>query len=171
MLEKIAKTLVPAVALTALAVGFNPAHAAMHGRPSMMSKKVMYFMHHSLGFPHIFFRFHPGPHWDLMHAAALHLTPRQVAQERTLAMGMMRDTSRGIRHLKAAYRRYRLAARAANPSIRALVRDVTAVGRAQTYLGYVMIPFHLRGYRLLNPGQQAIYRHLAQEMRMQAGHR
>jgi hypothetical protein len=166
MSKPIWKSAVFATILAVLAVGLNPAHAAVQGRPGAMAQRKMYFRHHSLGFPFIFFRFHPGPHWDLTHAAALHLTPQQVTEERHLTMGMMIATGRGIRRLKAAYRTYREAARAPNPSIRALVRDVMAVGRAQTYLGYVMIPFHLKGYRLLDPTQQAIYHRLAAEMRM-----
>ncbi len=170
MFKTIMKTTVMAMALAAFAAGLNPAQAAMHGRPGTMARRGMYFMHHSLGFPFIFFRFHPGPHWDLMHTAALHLTPQQVAEEKHLAMGMMMETSRGVRQLKAAYRNYRKAARAPNPSIRALVGDVMAVGRAETYLGYVMIPFHLKGYRVLDPAQQAIYQRLAQKMRMHMMH-
>jgi hypothetical protein len=166
MTKAILKNAFLAMALAALAGGLNPAHAAMQGRRGTMAKRGMYFMHHSLGFPFIFFRFHPGPHWDLLHAAALHLTPQQVAEEKHLAMGMMMETGRGVRRLKMAYRNYRKAARAPNPSIRALVGDVMAVGRAQTYLGYVMIPFHLKGYRLLDPAQQAIYQRLAATMRM-----
>ncbi len=164
------KNAVLAMALATVAAGLSPAHAAMHGRPVTRAKRGMYFMHHSLGFPFIFFVFHPGPHWDLMHAAALHLTPQQVAEEKHLAMGMMMETGRGVRQLKAAYRNYRMAARAPNPSIRALVGDVMAVGRAQTYLGYVMIPFHLKGYRLLDPAQRIIYLRLAAKMRMHMMH-
>ena len=166
MTKVVMKRTVLAMALAVLTAGLNPAHAAMQGRPGSMAQRKMYFMHHSLGFPFIFFRFHPGPHWDLMHAAALHLTPQQVAEEKHLAMGMMIATGRGVRRLKAAYRTYREAARAPNPSIRAIIRDVMAVGRAQTYLGYVMIPFHLKGYRLLDPTQQAIYQRLTAQMRM-----
>lgn len=150
-----------ACAVGGLTLGMTQAQAAMHPHPGARFNPFLYFSRHSFGFPRIFYRYHPGPHWDLMHAQALHLTPAQVNEEKMLSMAMMRDTRRGMRILRGAYRRYREDARGPNPSIRTLVRDVRAIGSAQAYLAYEMIPFHLRGYRLLDPAQRALYRHLA----------
>jgi hypothetical protein len=63
--------------------------------------------------------------------------------------------------LKKAYRAYREYAKQPNPSIKVLIHDVQTVGRAQAYLGYEMIPYHIKGYRLLDPAQQVIYHRLA----------
>ena len=134
----------------------------MSGDANAMVKMHMYFAHHSLGFPRHFYRFHPGPQ-DLINASALHLTAAQIKQERMLETGMMRDTKRGVMALKKAYRKYHEDAKLPNPSIRALIQDVQAVGHAQAYLGYEMIPYHLKGYRLLDPAQRVIYHRLARE--------
>ncbi len=78
-------------------------------------------------------------------------------------MAMMRDTMRGIASLRQAYRLYRVEARLSDPSIRVLVRDVRSVGRAQAYLGYEMIPYHIKGYRVLDVAQGLVYHRLARE--------
>ncbi len=159
-------------ALAALTFGITPATAAMHRPAQAMAKPYRYFMRHSFGFIGIFYRYHPGPHWSLMHAQALHLTPAQISEEKMLATGMRSHTMRGIMSLRMAYRRYREAARQPDPSTRTLIRDVREIGRAQAYLGYEMIPFHLKGYRLLDPSQRITYRRLAHENWMQmARHR
>ncbi len=157
------------VVMTAMALAMSglgipqAAEAAMSGDASAMSKMHMYFAHHSLGFPRHFCRFHPGPRFDLKNAAALHLTAAQIKQEKKLETGMMQDTKRGVMALQNAYRKYREDAKRPNPSIRALIQDVQAAGHAQAYLGYEMIPYHLKGYRLLDPAQQVIYQRLARE--------
>ena len=155
------KILAAVAALVMASIGMPRAYAAMDGHADAMAKMHMYFRGHSLGFPRIFYQFHPGPHWDLMHARALHLTARQIQDEKRLAMGMMRDTRHGVMALQQAYRRYRAEARLPDPSIAALIQDVRAVGRAQAYLGYEMIPSHVKGYRVLDPMQQAAYHRLA----------
>ncbi|MDA8361646.1 MAG: hypothetical protein M0Z44_06605 [Gammaproteobacteria bacterium] len=151
------------VMAAAIAVGGLGLGRAQAADGAAMAKMHRYFVHHSFGFPMNFYRFHPGPHWDLMHASALGLTPTQMQEERRLTMAMMRDTMRGVARLRQAYRRYRVEARLPNPSIRVLVRDVRSVGRAQAYLGYEMIPYHLKGYRVLDAAQRHVYHRLARE--------
>ncbi len=152
-----------------LSAGIASSQATPMHPSNRMMKSHFYFMRHSLGFVNIFFRYHPGPHWDLMHRSALDLTPVQVAEERRLAMGMMHATERGIVALKAAYRNYRQDARQPDPAIGTLIEDVKAVGRAQSYLGYEMIPYHLKGYAILNASQKIRYHKLARAdwMRME----
>ncbi len=96
-----------------------------------------------------------------MNAAALHLTAAQISQEKKLVLGMMQGTKRDIMALQKAYRQYRAEARLPSPSIRALDQDVHAVGRAQADLASVMIPYHIKGYRLLDAAQQGLYHHLS----------
>ena len=163
-MKKTVRVVTTAMALAVLGMGIpQAAEAAMSGDTNAMEKMHMYFAHHSLGFPRHFYRFHPGPQWDLINASALHLTAAQIKQEKMLEMGMMQDTKRGVMVLKKAYRKYCEDAKLPNPSIRALIQDVQAVGHAQAYLGYEMIPYHLKGYRLLDPAQQVIYHRLARE--------
>ena len=162
-MKKTVRVVTTAMTLAALVMGISQAEAAMSGGTNTMAKIHMYFPRHSLGFPEYFYQFHPGPHWDLVNASALHLTAAQIKQEKMLEMGMMQDTQRGVMALKNAYRKYGEDAKLPNPSIRALIQDVQAVGHAQTYLGYEMIPYHLKGYRLLDPAQQVIYHRLARE--------
>ncbi|HUX62941.1 hypothetical protein [Sulfuricella sp.] len=162
-MKKTVRIVTTAMAFAAMAMGIPPVEAAMPGDTNAMAKMHRYFAHHSLGFPEHFYQFHPGPHWDLMNSSALRLTPAQIKQEKMLGMGMMQDTERGIMALKKAARQYSEDAKLPNPSIRALARDVQAVGYAQAYLGYEMIPYHIKGYRLLDPAQQVIYHRLARE--------
>ena len=163
-MKKTVRVVTTAVALAVLVMGIpQAAEAAMSRDANAMEKMHMYFVHHNLGFAQNFYRFHPGPHWDLMNASALHLTAAQIRQEKKLVTGMMQDTKQGVMALKKAYRKYREYAKLPNPSIRVLIHDVQAVGNAQAYLGYEMIPYHLKGYRLLDPAQQAIYHRLARE--------
>ncbi len=152
-----------AMTLAALVMGISQAEAGMHARTNTMAKAHMYFSRHSLGFAEHFYQFHPGPHWDLMNASALRLTAAQIKQEKILETGMMQDTERGIMALKKAYRKYSEDAKLPDPSISVLIRDVQAIGHAQAYLGYEMIPYHLKGYRLLDPAQQVIYHRLARD--------
>jgi len=162
--QKTVRVLTTVVALAVLAMGIpQAAEAAMFNNADAMEKLHMYFVHHNLGFAGNFYRFHPGPHWDLMNASALHLTAAQIKREKLLVTGMMQDTKQGVIALKKAYRTYREYAKLPNPSIRVLIHDVQAVGHAQAYLGYEMIPYHLKGYRLLDRAQQAIYHRLARE--------
>ena len=151
------------VALSTLAIPSSYA-AGMPGK-NMPKKKgmMMYFKQHTFNFEEYFYQFHPGPHWDLVHAKQLRLTPGQISAEEHLVKGMKRDTIRGITTLKAAYRHYRNYARQKTPKLGTLIHDVKAVGRAQAYLGYEMMPYHLKGYRLLDNAQKSIYKRLARE--------
>ncbi|APZ42624.1 hypothetical protein [Acidihalobacter ferrooxydans] len=162
-MKKTAKMVTMSIVFASMAMGITTAEAAMPGKATSMEKMHMYFVHHNFGFARNFYQFHPGPHWDLMHASALHLTAAQIKREKMLTMSMMHDTKQGIAALKSAYRQYREYAKQPNPSIRVLIHDVQAVGRAQAYLGYEMIPYHMKGYRLLDPAQRVIYHRLAHE--------
>ncbi|RZD15697.1 MAG: hypothetical protein EVJ46_09225 [Candidatus Acididesulfobacter guangdongensis] len=143
-------------------LGLNTAKSnAMMMSKAKMMKTEMFFMHHSLGFPSIFYKFHPGPHWILMHAKSFNLNSSQLKQEKMLTMGMMHNTIKGVMMLKKALRQYKMDAMQNNPSISKLISDVKAVGNAETYLGYEMIPFHIKGYRVLYPSQQSLYHRLA----------
>ena len=127
-------------------------------------KMVIFFKRHSLGFIPIFYKYHPGPLWIVKHAKALNLTPAQIKQARILQKGMFQKTKVGIMALKNAIRQYRAAAKQENPSIKGLITDVQAVGNAETYLSYEMIPFHIKAYRLLNASQKIKYRKLRKMM-------
>ena len=162
-MKKAIEITVTIVVLVMLGIGVSQAEAAMPSNANAMEKIHMYFVHHNFGFARNFYQFHPGPHWDLMNASALHLTAEQIKKEKILVIGMMQNTEHGVMALKKAYRKYREEAKRPDPSIKVLTQDVQAVGRAQAYLGYVMIPYHMKGYRLLDPAQQAIYHHLARE--------
>ncbi len=120
-----------------------------------------FFAHHSLGFPHIFRRFHPDPNWILTHAKAFNLNSSQIKQEKKLITEMTPDTIKGVVKLKKALKQYKIDAKQNNPSITKLISDVKAVGSAETYLGYEMIPFHIKAYRVLYPSQQSLYHRLA----------
>ena len=146
------------VALSALAIPSSYA-ACRPGKKGMM----MYLRQHTFNFERYFYQFHPGPHWDLVNAKQLRLTPAQISAEKHLVKGMKRDTIRGITALKVAYQRYRNDARQKTPKLSTLIHDVKAVGRAQAYLGYEMMPYHLKGHRLLNNSQKLIYKRLARE--------
>ncbi len=154
------------VAMSVLAISSSYA-ADMSGKKG----REMYFKQHTFNFPEYFYQFHPGPHWDLMNAKQLHLTPRQISAEKRLVRGMKRDTIYGITVLKAAYQRYQGDASQKTPRLSTLVSDVKAVGRAQTYLAYEMMPYHLKGYRLLNNAQKLIYYRLARENWMRIMHK
>ncbi|MHB1544655.1 MAG: hypothetical protein ACYCS1_10320 [Gammaproteobacteria bacterium] len=170
MCTKAVNLITMTIALAVLTLGVTQANAAMRQPAKTMVKPYRYFMRHSFGFPSIFYRYHPGPHWDLKHARALHLTAAQIREEKTMAMSMMHATMKGIMALRVAYRKYREDARRPNPSIKTLVQDVRGIGSAQSYLGYEVIPFHLKGYRLLDSSQRTVYRHLARENWRQMTH-
>ena len=135
-------------------------NAMMMSKIKMM-KLMKIFKQHNLGFLPVFYRFHPGPNWVLMHAKALNLNSSQIKQEKILTMEMMHNTIKGVMRFKKALKQYKMDAMQNNPSISKLISDVKAVGNAETYLGYVMIPFHIKGYRVLYPSQKSLYHRLA----------
>ncbi|MHB1664311.1 MAG: hypothetical protein ACYCT7_03480 [bacterium] len=135
-------------------------NAMMMSKVKMM-KLMKIFKQHNLGFLPVFYRFHPGPNWVLMHAKALNLNSSQIKQEKMLTMEMMHNTIKGAIMFKKALKQYKMDAMQNNPNISKLISDVKAVGNAETYLGYVMIPFHIKGYRVLYPSQKSLYHRLA----------
>ncbi|MGC8555235.1 MAG: hypothetical protein ACP5NA_07110 [Candidatus Acidulodesulfobacterium sp.] len=153
-------TLIALIFFLGLNAAKSNAMTMMMSKAKMMKIK-MFFMHHSLGFPSIFYKFHPGPHWILMHAKSFNLNSSQIKQEKMLTMEMMHSTIKGVMMLKKALKQYKMDAMQNNPSISKLISDVKAVGNAETYLGYEMIPFHIKGYRVLYPSQQSLYHRLA----------
>ena len=162
------------MAISGLAI--SPVQAAMHKKMQMSGEQ--YFAHYSLNFKPYFYQYHPGPHWDLVNAKKLHLSPAQIKTEKHLVEGMKSDTMRGVRELKAAYRQYKHDASQASPKIKidVIINDVKAVGRAQTFLGYEMVPYHVKGYRILDHSQRLTYKRLAREnwlkvMRMDKMHK
>ncbi len=116
-----------------------------------------YFRAHSLEFPNIFGRHHPGPYWILENARAFRLTPKEIREELRLKIGMARRTVIDVQVLKRRYARYEMAARARHPSLKALRADIRAVGAAEAALAYEMMPYHLRSYALLTGRQKTIY--------------
>jgi len=44
-------------------------------------------------------------------------------------------------------------------------QDIEAIGKAQTHLALVMVPYHLKAYAMLNPAQQMLYRKLVAEQK------
>ncbi len=150
------------MALTGLAI--PPTQAAVTGRMKMTGAH-QYFEQHTFNFKSYFYQYHPGPHWDLVNAKKLHLTPTQIKAEKYLVKGMKRDTMHGIKELKATYERYKIDA--SQPSsevkINKIVYDVKAIGRAQAFLAYEMVPYHVKGYRLLDRSQRHIYQRLARQ--------
>lgn len=150
-------------------LGFNlivanaktPINACAMNKTQKLRSMKKFFMSHSLDFRFNFYIFHPGPFWVYKNSKVLKLTPVQALQEKMLANEMMSETKKGIKTLKKAIARYRDYARRTNPSIKKLIDYAKDVGRAETYLGYEMIPFHIKGYRLLSQSQRIIYLRLA----------
>ncbi len=159
---KVNKVFLTVLVMALSGLAMPPVHADMTVKKSM-SGPLKYFEPHTFNFGSYFYQYHPGPHWDLVNTKKLHLSPTQIKAEEHLIKGMKQDTMRGIRDLKVSYRRYKNDARQKDPKISTLIRDVKAVGHAQAYLAYEMIPYHLRGYRLLNNTQKVIYKRLAHE--------
>lgn len=136
-------------------------NACAMNKTKKMRNMKKFFMMHSLDFAFNFYIFHPGPYWVFKNAKALKLTPAQALKEKILTKEMMNDTKSGIIVLKRAIIKYRTDAMHKNPGIKKLINDVKAVGKAETYLAYEMIPFHINGYRVLNASQRVMYVKLA----------
>lgn len=135
--------------------------AHMSTETKMQAQK--YFRAHSFDFSNTFSRYHPGPYWILHHKDAFQLTTEQVKQEESLKMGMARSTLEGVAALKLKYDKYASDSKKLNLSIEELMSDVDAIGIAQTRLAKEMIPYHIKGYALLNPAQMKIYQKLVSE--------
>ena len=159
--------------LTLLLAGLAPAHAAgQAGRAepntplsemSAAQKKQdqQYFASHSFEFSTLFKSHHPGPLWILEHAAQLELSAAQTQQQELLKLAMAKGTIAGNAALQAAYRKYAADAAVAEPSLAVMTRDIEHIGRAQTRLALVMVPYHLKAYAALTAAQKTVYRKLA----------
>ncbi len=163
------KIFLAAFLFLAVFLGFNisgasanmPINACAMSKTKKTRNMKRFFRMHSLNFRFNFYIFHPGPFWVYKNAKVLKLTPVQVLQEKMLAKEMMNDTKQGIKTLKKAILAYRTAAMRKNPSIKKLIGRTKAVGEAETYLGYIMIPSHIKAYRLLDTSQRITYLKLA----------
>ena len=65
--------------------------------------------------------------------------------------------------LQNAYAIYKENAAAAQPKASVIKRDIYNVGKAETLLAWEMVPYHLKGYSILNRDQKNEYRILASE--------
>lgn len=117
-----------------------------------------YFAAHSFEFSSIFKRHHPGPYWILERTKEFQLSSAQIKQQEQLKFGMAKVTIAGNTALKQAYEKYATDAAAIAPSLGVIHQDIEAIGKAQTHLAQVMVPYHLKAYAALNPTQQALYR-------------
>ena len=170
MFKKI-KILSIAVLALLLFIGLGPVNSQAHmmwkghkghmTKMSRMMKMKIFFIRHSVGFFPIVYKYHPGPMWILKNAKALRLTKTQIIREKALKKEMFMETKKGVIQLKTALKEYTEAAEQLNPSIKELMIREQAVGNAETYLGGVMIPYHIKGYRVLNASQMAEYHKLA----------
>ncbi|MHB1698302.1 MAG: hypothetical protein ACYCSQ_09410 [bacterium] len=159
MLKKIKIILILSLAVF---IGFGTVKSeAKMMRKNKMMKMKMFFMHHSVGFFPVFFKHHPGPMWILKNAKALNLTKLQISREVALKKAMFQKTKNGIMELKAAIKEYKITAKQYNPSIKELMVREQAVGNAETYLGGVMIPYHIKAFRILNASQRVEFKKLA----------
>ncbi len=171
MLKKVLLFLILFFVISAFAFNVKSEGAIMKGKAMSKAAKmrkfrrmVIFFKLHSLGFIPIFYKYHPGPMWIVKHAKYLNLTPAQIKQAKILQKGMFQETKSGIKTLKNAINQYRMSAKQTNPSIKGLIEDVKTVGKAETYLGYEMIPFHIKAYRLLNASQKIQFKKLRKMM-------
>lgn len=120
-----------------------------------------YFTEHSFEFSPIFKKYHPGPHWIIGHAQEFQLTEEQRKQQQELNNGMAKETIMANTALKSAYKKYEADAAMEEPLPEVLNKDIEAIGKAQTHLAQVMIPFHLKSYEILTASQKAVYKKLA----------
>lgn len=128
--------------------------------PAEKKQDQAYFTAHSFEFSSIFKSHHPGPYWILEKIKEFQLSSAQIKQQEQLKSGMAKSTIAGNAALKRAYEKYAVDAAATMPLLALINRDIDAIGKAQTHLAQVMVPYHLKAYAALNPDQQAIYRQL-----------
>lgn len=124
-----------------------------------------YFTAHSFDFSSIFKKHHPGPYWILKKKNQFQLSSAQIKKQDALKNAMAKNTLSGNAALKKAYEKYATDAAATEPSLAGINRDIDAIGKAQTHLAKVMVPYHLEAYRALSPAQQALYRKLVAEQK------
>ncbi len=151
--------------------GFASAHASDVERAdsttqlSKMSaaqkkQEQQYFAAHSFEFSSIFKRHHPGPYWILEKAQQFQLSSEQIKHQESLKFAMAKSTISGNTALQKAYKKYTSDASATDPSLAVIKKDIEDIGKAQTHLALVMVPYHLKAYSALNPVQQTLYRKL-----------
>jgi Spy/CpxP family protein refolding chaperone len=128
--------------------------------PDAAAQGRAYFRQHSFDFPTVFRAQHPGPDWILQHASDFNLTPGQTTKLEHLRDGMRGAVVQDSAKLKQAYTQYAADARAITPEQRTMLKDVQAVGRAQTELAGAMIPYHLQSYAVLDAAQKKTYERL-----------
>jgi hypothetical protein len=157
--------------------GFAPVHASgdveradSTTQLSTMSaeqkkQEQQYFASHSFEFSSIFKRHHPGPYWILEKTKEFQLSGEQIKQQEVLKFAMAKSTISGNTVLQKAYTKYASDASAAEPSLAVIKQDIEAIGKAQTHLALVMVPYHLKAYAALNPAQQTLYRKLVAEQK------
>lgn len=122
-----------------------------------------YFATHSFDFSSIFKRYHPGPYWILQNKQQFKLSPDQIKYQEELKLGMAKSTISGNTALQKAYEKYAADAAAPEPSVTAINQDIEDIGKSQTHLALLMVPYHLKAYSALTPAQQTIYRKLITE--------
>lgn len=160
-----------------LLAGFGPVHAsddavgaAASTQLSKMSvaqkkREQQYFASHSFEFSPIFKRYHPGPYWILEKAKQFQLTREQIKAQEDLKFAMAKNTIAGNTALQKAYKKYAADAIVTEPSLAVIQGDIEVIGKAQTHLARVMVPYHLKAYSALTPVQQALYRKLVAEQK------
>lgn len=152
-----------------LLVGIAPAQASgddgSRSKLSAMSaeqkkQEQKYFTSHSFEFSSIFKSHHPGPYWILENVKPLQLSSAQIKQQEDLKFGMAKSTISSNSVLRSAYKKYAADASKVDPSLTVIEQDIAEIGKAQTQLALVMVPYHLKAYAALNPAQQVLYREL-----------
>ena len=155
-----------------LLAGFTTAHASGDNKhadattqlSSMSAEQKkqgqQYFASHSFEFSSIFKRHHPGPYWILEKTKEFQLSGEQIKQQEALKFAMAKSTISGNTVLQKAYKKYASDASATEPSLAVIRKDIEDIGKAQTHLALVMVPYHLKAYAALNPAQQTLYRKL-----------
>src|ERR1700686_2720491 len=112
----------------------SPQPAMASAMPDAAAQGRAYFRQHSFDFPTVFRAQHPGPDWILQHASDFNLTPGQTTKLEHLRDGMRGAVVQDSAKLKQAYTQYAADARAITPEQRTMLKDVRAVGHAQTEL-------------------------------------
>lgn len=156
------------VALAEVSGGVDPADATKQLSTMSTAQKQQeqeYFGAHSFEFSSIFKRHHPGPYWILAKTKQFQLSSAQIKQQEELKFGMAKNTISGNTALQKAYEKYAADAKAKTPSLAVIQQDIEAIGKAQTHLALVMVPYHLKAYAALNPAQQTLYRKLVAEQK------
>lgn len=163
------------VGLLFFLAGFGPALASKDIEPaaatpqlskmseSQKKQQQQYFGAHSFEFSSIFKSHHPGPYWILEKTKEFQLSDEQIKQQEALKFSMAKTTITGNTALQKAYKKYASDASATEPSLAVIKKDIEAIGKAQTQLALVMVPYHLKAYAALNPAQQTLYRKFVAE--------